>query len=124
MVRILKVRDLEERKRMLLARSEMYRQTLKLEVANIKFSAALLNRKLKLLRTASRLLGLAVPLAGMYFFRRKPESSNVTNNERNGILSRLIYGFKLFGQLSPLLRGFRVERQPQPKRKSFMQFFS
>jgi len=64
MVRILKVKDLEDRKRFLIARSEMYRQTLRLETANIKYSLALLKRKLDFLKTTFRVLGGAAPLAG------------------------------------------------------------
>ena len=50
MVRILKVKELEARKRLLLTQSEMYRQTMRLEIANVKYSAALLQRKLRFIK--------------------------------------------------------------------------
>jgi len=117
MVRILKVKDLEEQRRLLLARSEMHRQTLKLELANIKYSTALLQRKFNVLRTSSRLLGLAVPLAGLFLFRRRSKPADTGN----GLLSKLFTGFKLFGHLKPFFRGLHRERD-EPKRKNITQF--
>ncbi len=118
MVRILKVsKELEERKRVLLARSEMYRQTLRLEVANIGYSTALLKRKFNLLRTSSRLLGLAVPLAGLFLFRRRAKPAHLGN----GFLTKIFSGFKLFRQLGPLLQAVRGEHRG-PKRNNITEF--
>ncbi len=118
MVRILKVKELEERKRQLLARSEMHRQTLTLEVANIKFSAALHKRRFKLLLKSSRWLGLVLPLAGLLLFRRRPHPSKT----ENGFISKLLSGLKLFGQLRPFLQGIRGAMKREPKRDDFTQF--
>lgn len=117
MVRILKVKELEERKRLLLGRSEMYRQTMKLELANIRYSTALLKRKFNFLRASTRLLGLAVPLAGLFFFRRRAKPAAVGN----GFLSKLFSGFKLFSQLRPFLRGIQGEHRGV-KRNNITQF--
>jgi hypothetical protein len=109
MVRIFKVKELEEQKRELLARSEMYRQTLKLEVANIKFSASLLKHRYSRFRNASRLMALMVPIAGLFLFRRPAPPQEKTNK---GILGGLASGLKLFGMLRPILHAFHsTERQ-------------
>jgi len=119
MVRILKVNGLEERKRLLLMRSEMHRQTLKLEAANIKYSAALFRRKFKLVRAFSRLLGVGVPLAGLFFFRRRPKPVKTGN----GIVSKLFSGIKFLGQLRPLLQGIRGGAEHrETRRKNITRF--
>lgn len=117
MVRIFKVKELEERKRFLLARSEMYRQTLKLELANIKYSAALLKRKFNILRTTFRMLGLAAPLTGLFLFQKRAKPTNTGN----GFLSKLFSGFKLFRQLRPFLRTIRAGHR-ESRRKNITQF--
>jgi hypothetical protein len=118
MVRILKVsKELEERKRQLLARSEVYRQTLKLEVANIRYSTALLKRKFSFLRTSSRLLGLAVPLAGLLLFRRRAKPANTGN----GFLAKLLSGFNLFKQLRPFFQAVQGGHRG-PKRNNITQY--
>src|ERR1700756_228047 len=95
MVRLLKVKELEDRKRFLIAQSEMYRQTLKLEAANIKFSAALHKRRLKSPKSILMLLGLvAAPAAGFMFFRRqKPKPP--PELKQGGLLPKLIMGLQL-----------------------------
>jgi len=104
MVRIFKVRQLEERRRLLVARSEMYRQTLKLEIANIKFAAALLRRKYKFLRISSRSLWAIAPLLGFLLGRRRHESKQ---KEGRGGLFKLLSAVKLLGRLGPLFQNLR-----------------
>jgi hypothetical protein len=113
MVRILKVKELEERKHLLLARSEMLRQTLQLEVANIGLSTSLLQRRLKVFQKSSQVLGLAISVAGLFFFRRRGKDTPKTT----GILSKLYSGLKLFGQLRPLFQKKSTEQPREPKRK-------
>ncbi|MDB6017635.1 MAG: hypothetical protein JWR19_2124 [Pedosphaera sp.] len=115
MVRILKVKDLEERKRFLIARSEMYRQTLRLEAANIKYSLALLKRKLHFLKTTFRLVGGVAPLAALLFARKQARKK-----KRGGFLSRLLLqsGLGLLGRLRPLVQGFAAGRRPLRRDRS------
>jgi hypothetical protein len=115
MVRILKVEELEEQRRELLARSEMYRQTMKLQVANIKYSAALYKRRFSLVRTSSRLLGLAVPLVSYLFFRHPAHAAKTGK----GLLAGLASGVKTLGMLRPLLRAFQSPKREGAKWRNF-----
>ena len=100
MVRLLKVKELEDRKRFLLAQSEMYRQTMTLEIANVKFSAALAGHKLRSKRNIAMLIGTAVPLAGFLFVRSR--AKRVV-----GVLPHVVAGLKVVGKLMPLIRTFQ-----------------
>ncbi len=118
MVRLLKVKELERRKRFLLAKSEIYRQTLKLEIANVKFSTALLKRKLKARRAPFLLLGSALPLAGLFFARKKrPEPKPSA-----GLLGKLLFGIKLFGKFKPLWKNMGATPARPPARQNLTQF--
>lgn len=105
MVRLLKVKELEERKKLVLAKSEMYRQTMKLEVANVRFSAALMKKKLKFARLASGLLGIAAPVAGLLVAQKRAKQS-----QRGGFVGKLFAGIQLLGQLKPLLGNLTGQR--------------
>lgn len=115
MVRIIRVRKLEERKRHLLAQSEMYRQTLTLEVANIKFSAALFKHKLKSRRNLFLLLGSAFPMAGLFLARKKVAKAR-------GILPKVLSGMKLFNQVAPLFKMFRAPKSHAGGRQNITQY--
>lgn len=119
MVRILKVKELEEQKRELLARSEMYRQTMKLQAANIKYSAALYKRRFSLVRTSSRLLGLVVPLVSYFFFRHPAQPAKTGK----GLLAGLASGVKALGMFRPLLRAFQSPRREESKWRHFFHLF-
>src|SRR5947209_8782855 len=114
MVRILKVKELEHRKRFLLAKSEVFRQTLTLEIANVKFSTALLKRKLKSRRTLFLVLASSLPLAGFFFARSKAKKVG-------GFLPRLLSGLKLFNQFAPVLKKFRSAKGRAGERESITQ---
>ena|SRR5690348_3502650 len=107
MVRILKVKELEERKRLLLTQSEMYRQTMRLEVANVKYSVALLKRKFNFLKSSYRTLGAFAPLLGLFFGRKKAEKKA----EGGSFFSKLLAGLRMFSQLRPILQGFAAGKR-------------
>ncbi len=71
MAQIFGLRDLQERKRALVAESEIYRQTLKLEIQNIRLYRVRVQRKLDLLRFANPFLLLAGSYVGTRLFGRK-----------------------------------------------------
>lgn len=97
MVRLLKVKELEDRRRFLLAQSEMYRQTMTLEISNVKFSTALLKHKLRSKRNLAMLIGSAVPLAGFLFVRSR--AKRVV-----GVLPNVVAGLKLFNKFMPWVK--------------------
>ncbi|HWF17656.1 MAG TPA: hypothetical protein VG754_00220 [Verrucomicrobiae bacterium] len=122
MVRLLKVKELDDRKRFLLARSEMYRQTLTLEVANIKFATSLLKRRLKAPKTIFMLLGtLALPAAGFFAGRRGLQKKAKAPPPPTGLLPALFAGWKLFSRLVPLVKKLRPARKPsaQPRQNLY-----
>ena len=123
MVRLLKVKELEERKRFLLARSEMYRQTLTLEVANIKFSAALMKRRLKSPKSALLMLGLAVPAVG-YFMGRRRSKAKAAAAGPAGLLPKVMVGLNLFSRFAPLLKKFGPGAKRQPGNRQNARQFS
>ena len=102
MVRILKVKELGDRKRFLRAQSEMYRQTLTLEIANVKFSAALLKRRLKSKRNIAMLLGSALPIAGFLFVRKRAKRVS------SGVMPKVLVGLKLFNKFMPWVKTFQA----------------
>jgi hypothetical protein len=109
MVRILKVKELEERRKLLLTKSEMYRQTMKLEIANVRFSAALMKKKLKVVRAGSAIVGSLLPLVGGLLWARK--RSKEKQRSSNGFVPRIFSGLHILRQLSPLLAGIAAQRR-------------
>lgn len=109
MVRILKVKSLEERRHACVAKSEMYRQTMRLEVANVKYSVALWRRKhgyMKILLGAS---AAAVPLAGILAAKRKAKKAEAS------LWQRLMGGYQLFNKLKPVIATYlKRRREPKP----------
>jgi hypothetical protein len=88
MVRIFEVKDLQQKKKELIARSDIHRQTLAREATNIKLSLELLKKRLRVLRTIYRVLGLAVPVGGLLFGHKEPE-------RKASFISKFLSGFDL-----------------------------
>jgi len=118
MVRILKVKDLQEQKLAILERSEMYRQTLTADVEEIQSSALALKRKFGLFGISSLLLKLAVPLTGMFLFRKPP----VTEKPRMGFVPKVMLGIRLFRQAWSVLRGIRSRKHNESREGSFTRY--
>jgi len=99
MVRILKVTELADKKKELLARSEIHRQTLALEVTNVKLGWALLKKRMLVLKTVYRMFGWAVPVGTILFGHKKKE------RQRSGFLSKLLSGFNLATKIKSMFGG-------------------
>jgi hypothetical protein len=89
---------------LLRARSEIYRHTMQLEIANIQFSIAHLRGRFKILRSAWRLLGIAAPLVGFFVGSRR------TARKRAGIFSALISAARVLGELRPIWQSLMAAR--------------
>src|SRR5882724_3730520 len=74
MARIFKIKDLEERKRALAEECDLYRQTLKLEVQNLKLHAACTKRRFTSF-AISPLWAILPPLLSSFSKRKKRKSS-------------------------------------------------
>lgn len=101
MVRILKVNELREKKKELLVRSEIHRQTLALEITNVKLGIALLKKRMHVLKTLYRVLGFAVPVGGILFGQKHKE-------KKVGFISKLLSGFNLASRIRSFLNGHRA----------------
>jgi len=76
--------DLESKKRALVAESEVFRETLKLELHNLRLYGARTKQKITNLGKPNRILMLMAPFAGMIFRRKK---SSLMRRLAMGLLS-------------------------------------
>ena len=116
MAEVFRLKDLEAKKRALVAESEVYRQTLTLEIQNLRLYGARMRRKFILLRFANPLLLTAGTLFGSRLFR------SGVKRKRRGKWSRLfgagLMGWRLYRQFGPMLRTLLARRtvyHPQPE---------
>jgi hypothetical protein len=90
------MKDLEARKRALVQEAEIYRETLKLELQNIRLSAIQLKKQFSSLRSSNPLMMLAAPLAGL-FLRKSSGPPKLK------FLSSAIFLWQLYRKISALL---------------------
>ena len=100
MVRILKIKELEERRRSLAARSGAYRRALRRDWLGVTSAISELKERFSFLSVARRFLGIAAPIAG-FLFKHKFESQ-----KRRGFLSRMFSGAKFALDFLPFLKKF------------------
>jgi hypothetical protein len=92
------MKSLETKKRALVAESEVFRETLKLELHNLRLYTVRTRQKLTSFARPNKLLMLAAPFAGMLFRRKK----------RSSLMRRFVYGllsYQLTNRVLPLLSG-------------------
>jgi hypothetical protein len=92
------VTDLEKRKKMLVAESEVYRQLLKLEIQNLRIYKVHARRKLTALNLNNPLLTLGLPMAASWYGRRRRSGWKRWS-------SWLLLGLQFYRQWMPLLKG-------------------
>lgn len=109
MVRIIKVTELQARKKELRARSEIYRQTLALEVTNVRMSVALLKKRLRGVKSIFRAFGWAVPIGGLLFGRKRTEPEG---KRKGGFLTQLLAGLNLATRIKAMFKG---EKTTEPE---------
>ena len=104
--------ELQARKKMLLAESEMYRQTLSRDVAHLTSATAWISTTVHYARMAAPALAMALPIAGIFFgSRRKRAHAHATPPKKN-LLGKVIAGYRIARQVKPILDGFRRARTP------------
>jgi hypothetical protein len=106
MVRILEVKELETKKKQLVTRSEIHRQTLALEATNIKLALALVRKRMRVAKTLYRLFGWAMPIGGLVFGQKQKE-------KKIGFLARLLSGFNLARRIKSLISSFRTGQEEE-----------
>ncbi len=105
--------QLEARKRALVAESEVYRQTLTLEIQNIRLYSARIQRNFAILRLANPVLLAAGSMLGARLLRRG--GGGGVRRKRRGKWSRLfgasLMGWRLYRQFGPTLQGLFFNRR-------------
>jgi hypothetical protein len=95
MAGLFQVKDVESRKRALITESEVYRETLKLEVQNLQLYSVRMRRRLSFVGTVAPLVLLARPLTGLFLQKRVPT--------KRGLFGTAILGWRLYRQFAPVL---------------------
>jgi hypothetical protein len=90
MARIFKIKELEARKRALVEESDLYRQTLRFEIHNLRLQAIAMKRRATWL-TLSPLWPLIPPLLKAFFKKKERRASS-----RWRIFSTLLAGWQLY----------------------------
>ena len=92
MVRILPVKQIAERKRLLLAQSELHRRTFQLQYALLLDSAATLKKRFAILGASSMALSLGASVVGLLAAKKR-------SGEKSDVLGKILSGVSLFGQI-------------------------
>lgn len=103
MAKISPLKDLENRKRALVAESEVYRQTLTLEIQNLRLYGVRMQKKLVILRLANPLFLFGASLVGSRFFGRR-RSDRRPRGKWTRLFGVGLMGWRLFRQFGPLLQ--------------------
>ena len=106
------MKDLEARRKALAAEAEVYRQTLKLELQNLRLYSRQMGGKFTAFRPMNPLLGLAAPFLAAALGRRR--------RKRLGFLSTAMICFQLFTRVAPMIPGLvAMFKGRRTSRKSF-----
>jgi len=103
------MKDLETRKRELVARNEACRQALAMEFRDIRTATAWVPHTVHVVRAVYPALLFAIPLIGYLFARRrripKPEA-----RAKPGVIGSALAGYRFFRQMKPVWDGLRSGR--------------
>jgi hypothetical protein len=109
-VRFIKVKELEQRRQELVARSEIHRRMLHIELANVRFSAAIWKQRFAPFRVVRTVLRFAGPLAGVFLGRRRAASNGAQARRGvGGVVSTIASGIRFAAEILPLFRKNRAE---------------
>ena len=109
MVRILRIKHFEERRRMLLDRSGAYREMLRVDVAGIGLSVAEFQQRFRPLRSLWRVVAVAAPLVGVLLGRRRK-----AGGPRGSFVPQLLAGLTVAGELVGVIKKFQSSRRTAP----------
>jgi len=102
-----KISETEERKRELLNRSEIHRQAMTLEFAEIKTATAWVPKSVKIARSIYPVVLLVAPLLGYTFARKRVRPLPPRSAGSRGLFASALAGYKLFRSVKPLWDGLR-----------------
>jgi hypothetical protein len=109
------VTSLAEYKQELLARSEVYRQTLVLQGKELQNSLSWVPRTVGVAKSAAPFMALGLPLFGLLLFKRKKVVAPVSPRgkqaaRKKGVLAMVLGGIELYNRFKPLLNAFAQHR--------------
>lgn len=96
------VKELEAKRRALVAESEVYRQTLLLEVMNVRLAGAKTRREIS--DKIRPLLIMLAPLGAVAGIWRERRSQSKTANRKRGTIAKLLLVYRLYRRFGPLLK--------------------
>lgn len=108
MVRILEVKSFKEKRKILVERSQEYREELESDFAEVKASAVAVKRYFSFAQIAGRLLKVAAPVAGAFFGRKKEQS-----NGSGGFVSRFLSGLNYAASVASIFRKAKAAPEPE-----------
>jgi len=113
------MKDLEARKRALVAESEIYRQTMRLELQNLKLHALRTRRRFDWFTSASPLFALA-PLMGKLFGARLQKQDKKKKRRKGimGLLGTALTVWRLYRKAKPVMQGFSNSFFPNHRRET------
>jgi hypothetical protein len=106
-------RDLQARKRELLAQSAAYRNALSVELAQVQAATAWIPKAVYYARMISPILAMAAPIAGWLFSSRKPRRKWFSKDpapKKRGLFGKMLAGYQFARQVKPVWDGFRRTR--------------
>ncbi len=94
------IAGLEQRKRALTAESEIYRETLKLEVQNLRLYGIGLRRRFNFVSSVAPLFILTAPLIRALARRSRP------HKRKRSLLAKVLLAWRVYRQFSPFVASF------------------
>jgi hypothetical protein len=102
------MKELEARRKALAQESDVYRESLKLQLQNLQLYGAHLRHRFSFLRPSNPLMMLIGPLIGGFLQSRRGSS-------KMGIFASLVFAWKLFRRVRELLPAFFARRKRRQK---------
>ncbi len=108
------IAGLEERKRALAAESEIYRETLKLEVQNLRLYGVHLRRRLDIFRPWRPLAAAAPLLIMLYRLGLFGRRRNKPRGRGARLFGAALFAWRLFRNYGPMMRGLLAQLGLRP----------
>ena len=102
--------DLVARKRALVEESEAQRELIVAELQNLKASAAVMQRRLKVMSTAASVLGVVAPLASSFLRFRAAAREPVRKAAKAGLFGTMLTGWRIYRRVAPVVRTLLARR--------------
>jgi hypothetical protein len=102
------MKELEARRKALAQESDVYRETLKLQLQNLQLYGAHVRQRFNFLRPSNPLMMLIGPLIGGLVQSRRKSS-------RMGLFATLLFGWKMFRKMRALIPALLARRKRRQK---------